>query len=97
MCGIAGIFAYGGSAPPVDQDELLRICTEQGVTAIFITHDLEEAIYLGDRVLVLSANPGEIIDEITVDLPRSRHQLTTREHPNFLAYRHRLFGQLQGH
>ena len=67
------------------------------MTAIFITHDLEEAIYLGDRVLVLSANPGEIIDQITVELPRPRHQLTTREHRNFLAYRHRLFGQLQGH
>ncbi len=79
------------------QDELLRICRDQGVTAIFITHDLEEAIYLGDRVLVLSANPGEIIDQITVDLPRPRDQLTTKEHPNFLAYRHRLFGQLQGH
>ena len=79
------------------QDELLRICREQGVTAIFITHDLEEAIYLGDRVLVLSANPGEIIDQVAVDLPSPRDQLTTREHPNFLAYRHRLFGQLQGH
>lgn len=79
------------------QDELLRICREQGVTAIFITHDLEEAIYLGDRVLVLSANPGDIIDQIDVDLPSPRDQLTTKEHPNFLAYRHRLFGQLQGH
>jgi NitT/TauT family transport system ATP-binding protein len=79
------------------QDELLRICREQKVTAVFITHDLEEAIYLGDRVLVLSANPGEIIDEITIDLPAPRNQLTTKEHPNFLAYRHRLFGQLQGH
>ena len=79
------------------QDELLRICAEQGVTAVFITHDLEEAIYLGDRVLTLSANPGAVIDEIQVDLPRKRDQLTTREHPNFLAYRHRLFGHLQGH
>ena len=79
------------------QDELLRLCAEQRVTAVFITHDLEEAIYLGDRVLVLSANPGEIIEQIAVVLPRPRHQLTTREHPNFLAYRHRLFSLLQGH
>ena len=79
------------------QDELLRICAEQRVTAVFITHDLEEAIYLGDRVLVLSANPGRIIEQIAVDLPRPRHQLTTREHPNFIAYRHRLFGLLQEH
>ena len=79
------------------QDELLRICAEQRVTAVFITHDLEEAIYLGDRVLVLSANPGRIIEQIAVDLPRPRHQLSTREHPNFVAYRHRLFGLLQEH
>ena len=79
------------------QDELLRICAEQRVTAVFITHDLEEAIYLGDRVLVLSTNPGRIIEQITVELPRPRHQLTTREHPNFLAYRHRLFGLLREH
>ena len=67
------------------------------MTVVFITHDLEEAIYLGDRVIVLSADPGQIIEQIDVDLPRPRDQLTTREHPNFLAYRHRLFGLLQGH
>lgn len=79
------------------QDELLRICAEQRITTVFITHDLEEAIYLGDRVLVLSSNPGEIIEQIDVGLPRPRDQLTTREHPHFLATRHRLFGLLQGH
>ncbi len=79
------------------QDELLALAAEQGVTVVFITHDLEEAIYLGDRVIVLAANPGRIAETIDVRLPRPRNQLTTREAPQFLAHRHRLFGLLQGH
>ncbi len=79
------------------QDELLRLALEQNITIVFITHDLEEAIYLGDRVIVLAANPGRIIETIDVGLPRPRHQLTTREHPDFLAHRHHLFGLLQEH
>jgi NitT/TauT family transport system ATP-binding protein len=64
---------------------------------VFITHDLEEAIYLGDRVIVLGANPGHIVELVDVKLPRPRNQLTTREDFNFLSLRHRLFGMLQGH
>lgn len=79
------------------QDELLRLAMEQRITVVFITHDLEEAIYLGDRVIVLAANPGRIVETIEVGLPRPRDQLTTREHPRFLAHRHHLFGLLQGH
>jgi NitT/TauT family transport system ATP-binding protein len=79
------------------QDELMALAAERGATTIFITHDLEEAIYLGDRVIVLSANPGRIAQTIEVDLPRPRNQLTTREDPRFLAHRHHLFGLLQGH
>ncbi len=79
------------------QDELLALAAERRTTTVFITHDLEEAIYLGDRVTVLSANPGRIAEVIEVDLPRPRNQLTTREDPRFLAHRHHLFGLLQGH
>jgi NitT/TauT family transport system ATP-binding protein len=79
------------------QDELLQIAAERAMTVVFITHDLEEAIYLGDRVFVLGTNPGRIIETIQVDLPRPRNQLTTREDWRFLAHRHRLFGLLQGH
>jgi len=79
------------------QDELLALAAEQRVTTVFITHDLEEAIYLGDRVFALAANPGRVVETIEVGLPRPRHQLTTREDPRFLAHRHRLFGLLQGH
>lgn len=79
------------------QDEVARLALAQGTTVVFITHDLEEAIYLGDRVIVLASNPGRILREIPVDVPRPRHQLTTREEPKFLALRHELFGLLEGH
>ncbi|MDB5641991.1 MAG: transporter ATP-binding protein [Hyphomicrobiales bacterium] len=79
------------------QDELMELAAEQRMTTVFITHDLEEAIYLGDRVIVLAANPGRVAESIDVDLPRPRNQLTTREDPTFLAHRHRLFGLLQDH
>ena len=79
------------------QDELLAIAAEQRMPVVFITHDLEEAIYLGDRVIVLGTNPGHIAELVNVDLPRPRNQLTTREDFNFLSLRHRLFGMLQGH
>jgi NitT/TauT family transport system ATP-binding protein len=79
------------------QDELLQLAAEQRMTIVFITHDLEEAIYLGDRVFALGSNPGRIVEQLTVELPRPRSQLETREHFKFLAHRHHLFGLLQEH
>ncbi|WP_397474452.1 ABC transporter ATP-binding protein [Pusillimonas sp.] len=79
------------------QDEVARLALAQGTTVVFITHDLDEAIYLGDRVIVLASNPGRILREIPVNVSRPRHQLTTREDPKFLALRHELFGLLEGH
>ena len=79
------------------QDEVLKLTREHGTTVVFITHDLEEAIYLGDRVIVLGANPGRILEEVDVGIAHPRHQLTTREDPRFLAHRHHLHGLLEGH
>lgn len=79
------------------QDEVARLAHEHGTTVVFITHDLEEAIYLGDRVVVLAANPGRIIADIDVDIPRPRNQLTTREDKKFLDHRHHVFGLMEGH
>jgi NitT/TauT family transport system ATP-binding protein len=73
------------------QDEITRLAGEHHITTVFITHDLEEAIYLGDRVVALAANPGRVVETLAVGLPRPRDQLTTREQPLFLAHRHRLF------
>ena len=73
------------------QDEMLSIVAETGATVFFVTHDLEEAAYLGDRVIGLLPNPGRIGIDLRVDLPRPRSQLETRELPEFLRLRRELF------
>jgi ABC-type nitrate/sulfonate/bicarbonate transport system ATPase subunit len=56
------------------QDWLLKVWQEYGRTVVFITHDVEEAVYLADRVIVLGARPGTVKRELAVDLPRPRCQ-----------------------
>jgi ABC-type nitrate/sulfonate/bicarbonate transport system ATPase subunit len=73
------------------QDEILALAADNQVTTVFITHDLEEAIYLGDQVVVLGRSPATVVENIAIDLPRPRNQLFTREDTRFLSYRHRLF------
>jgi NitT/TauT family transport system ATP-binding protein len=73
------------------QDEVLSLTAASNAAVIFVTHDLDEAIYLGDRVIGLLPHPGRIGIELAVNLPRPRDQLTTREHPEFLRLRRQLF------
>jgi len=54
------------------QEELTRLWERTGKTIVFVTHDIEEAVYLGDRIIVLSARPGRIKEEVRIDLPRPR-------------------------
>jgi NitT/TauT family transport system ATP-binding protein len=54
------------------QDELLRIWSELGKTVIFVTHSIEEAIYLADRIVVMTYRPGTVKRDLLVDLPRLR-------------------------
>ncbi len=56
----------------VMQEELTRLWERTGKTIVFVTHDIEEAVFLGDRVVVLSARPGRIREEVRIDLPRPR-------------------------
>ena len=68
-----------------------RVVKTSGASVFFVTHDLEEAIYLGDRVIGLHANPGRIGATFQVTLPKPRDQLSTRELPEFLSLRRQLF------
>ena len=79
------------------QDELLRIQEERGVSVLFVTHDIEEALYLGNQVVALIATPGRVSQLIDVPLPFPRNQLATREHPEFLRLRRALFHLTHGH
>jgi NitT/TauT family transport system ATP-binding protein len=65
----------------VMQDELLRIWLETRKTVLMITHDVSEAVYLSNRICVMSARPGQIVDEFKIDLDRTipREQLFTSD------------------
>jgi len=80
------------------QDALARLVRENGFTVMFVTHDLDEAIYLGDRVVALRAHPGpdnpSLAALIDVQIPHPRNQLDTREHPEFLRLRRELYQYL---
>ncbi|MBI2529234.1 MAG: ABC transporter ATP-binding protein [Candidatus Rokubacteria bacterium] len=73
------------------QEEVLRIWEKRKTTVVFITHSLEEAIYLAERIIVLTDKPGTIRGDFAVDLPRPRDFA----HPGFIALRKRL-GELIG-
>ena len=73
------------------EDALLRLWESLRATILFVTHDIEEAVYLSDRVYVLSHRPSQVIEEIEVKLERPRNQLTTREDPRFIQARHHIF------
>ncbi|WP_199737978.1 ABC transporter ATP-binding protein [Falsigemmobacter faecalis] len=78
------------------QDEVLELVARTQTTVIFVTHDLEEAIYLGDRVIGLLPHPGRVGIDVPVNLPRPRDQLATREEPEFLRLRRELFDFIKG-
>ncbi len=83
------------------QDEVSRLVRDSGLTVLFVTHDLEEAIYLSDRVIALRTNPSEgkpsLAAMVEVNIPRPRNQLKTKENPQFLALRRELYGFLGHH
>jgi NitT/TauT family transport system ATP-binding protein len=73
------------------QDLLLTLWRELGLTVVFVTHDLDEALYLAQRVIMLGRSPGHVADIIDVPLDYPRHQIQTRSHPTYLQLRERLF------
>jgi NitT/TauT family transport system ATP-binding protein len=71
------------------EDLVLRVREEYGITILFVTHDIDESVYLADRVVVLTHSPTEVKEIVQVDLGRPRDQIATKELPEFL--------QLRGH
>jgi NitT/TauT family transport system ATP-binding protein len=74
------------------EDLILRVRDEFGVTVVFVTHDIDEAVYLADRVIVLSKSPGVVTEITDITLPRPRDQIETKRDPAFAAYREHLLG-----
>jgi NitT/TauT family transport system ATP-binding protein len=79
------------------QDELLRVRAQTQASIVFITHDIEEAVYLGDRVALISGSPGALTRVYDIDLPFPRDQVATRELPAFLKYRRDIHDAIGAH
>ena len=72
------------------QDELLRIVGMTGASVLFVTHSVDEAVYLSDRIVIFSARPGRPQGEIPVDLPKPRYEVDARDAPEFQEVRRKV-------
>ena len=89
-------FAAVDAQTRADLEDLVRgLWRERGITILFVTHDIDEAVYLGQRVLVLSASPTVVREQLTIDLPDERDQLHTRVAPRFAELRTHVYEQIQ--
>jgi NitT/TauT family transport system ATP-binding protein len=78
------------------QDLMLALWKEYNLTAVLVTHDIEEAIYMSTRIVTLSARPARVVEILDVDLPHPRNQLATRSAARFLALRNHVYVSLFG-
>jgi NitT/TauT family transport system ATP-binding protein len=69
------------------EDLVLKVRREAGMTVLLVTHDIDESVYLADRVLVLSPSPATVVETLKVDLPSPRDQITTRGSDSFVRLR----------
>jgi NitT/TauT family transport system ATP-binding protein len=91
-----GPFAAVDAQTRAELEDLVRaVWRRTGVTVVFVTHDIDEAVYLGQRVLVLSSSPTVVQEDLAVDLPGQRDQLSTRSDPRFTQLRTHLYAQIQ--
>ena len=77
------------------EDLLLDVWSRSGLTVLLVTHDIDEAVYLADRVVILSGSPTHVKETVTVDLPRPRDQIHTKELPEFAHLRARIFQSIK--
>ncbi len=76
------------------EDLLLKVKREQSTTIMLVTHDIDESVYLGDRVLVLSKSPAFVVADLEVPLPVEREQISTRQSDEFVNLRAKVAGLL---
>lgn len=76
------------------EDTLLKLWKELSTTILFVTHDIEEAIYLSDRICLLSRRPSRVLRGMEIGLPRPRNQLTTRGDRAFVALRNEIYKEI---
>ena len=89
-------FAAVDAQTRADLEDLIRVVWKKfGVTVLFVTHDIDESVYLGERVIILSSSPTVIQEDIVIDLPENRDQLETRSLPRFTELRHHVYEQIQ--
>jgi NitT/TauT family transport system ATP-binding protein len=69
------------------EDLILRVRRERDITILLVTHDIDESVYVGDRVIVLTPGPGRVLADLPVSLPEPRDQITTKELPEFVRLR----------
>jgi NitT/TauT family transport system ATP-binding protein len=89
-------FAAVDAQTRADLEDLVRTVWQGfGVTLLFVTHDIDEAVYLGQRVVVLSSSPTRVLEDLTIDLPDERDQLKTRSDPRFIELRSHVYARIQ--
>ncbi|AOT02204.1 ABC transporter ATP-binding protein [Arthrobacter sp. U41] len=89
-------FAAVDAQTRADLEDLIRtVWKKLGITVLFVTHDIDESVYLGERVIILSSSPTVVQEDITIDLPEERDQLETRSLPRFTELRHHVYEQIQ--
>ncbi len=89
-------FAAVDAQTRADLEDLVRRAAKRlGLTVLFVTHDIDESVYLGERVIVLSSSPTIVLDDVAVDLPEERDQLETRSRPEFVELRRHVYEQIQ--
>ncbi|MCW4386680.1 ABC transporter ATP-binding protein [Salinibacterium sp. SYSU T00001] len=77
------------------EDLVRRVWKRLGITVLFVTHDIDESVYLGERVVVLSSSPTVVQEDLTIDLPADRDQLETRSMARFTELRGHVYEQIQ--
>ncbi|WP_188805542.1 ABC transporter ATP-binding protein [Citricoccus zhacaiensis] len=89
-------FAAVDAQTRADLEDLVRsVWKKLGLTVLFVTHDIDESVYLGERVIILSSSPTVVQDDVRIDLPFERDQLETRSMKQFVVHRHHVYEQIQ--